>query len=155
MQTATDSMSRTSWLDNLDGNAILRERDLIRSEKNPAGLLAMSRSNWWRGVASGVHPAPIRVGPKMTGWRAGDVRDWLAAQVAVSEDRASFKAPSRKVLVRLQAAAAVHGYSLTQARNTDTAQVLLLLSKGDTTKVFNTPAEVEAFLVKVGSEVAA
>lgn len=153
MQTATETMSRTSWLDNLDGNAILRERDLIRSEKNPAGLLAMSRSNWWRGVASGVHPAPIRVGPKMTGWRAADVRDWLAAQVAVSEDRASFKAPSRKVLVRLQGAAAGRGYALTQVRRTDTAEVLLLLAKGDSTRVLNTPAEVEAFLAKLEGEV--
>ncbi|MDP3521409.1 MAG: hypothetical protein Q8S02_12390 [Hydrogenophaga sp.] len=152
--TETETIGRSNWLDSLDDQAQLSVIELLRSNRNPRGPISMSKSNWWRGVAAGVHPTPIRVGPKMTRWRAGDIRDWLEAQAAVSEDRASFKAPARKVLDRLQGAAAALDYTLTQVRRTDTAEVLLLLAKGDTTKVFNNPTELETFLAKQEREVA-
>ncbi|MFC7462888.1 helix-turn-helix transcriptional regulator [Hydrogenophaga defluvii] len=136
-------------------DAIIRIARLLITEKNPSGLIDASPSHWYSGVAKGVHPSPIRLSQNVSGWRAGDIREWLAAQVEVSDSRARFKAPSRKVLARLQGAAAGQGYALTQVRNMDTAQVLLLLSKGDATRMFNAPAEVEAFLAKLEGGVTA
>lgn len=37
-------------------------------------LIPVSRSTWWRGVKSGRYPAPVRIGPHMTAWRAEDIR---------------------------------------------------------------------------------
>lgn len=142
--------------DILPDEARLRQCHLVPNSRRPSGptLLPFKAASLWRKVAEGTFPAPERYPGRVTAWRVGDLRAWFAAQAAVSEDRASFKAPSRKAQDRLQAAAAAHGYTLTQARNTDTAQVLLLLSKADSTRMFNTPAEVETFLAKLGSGVA-
>jgi prophage regulatory protein len=40
----------------------------------PKGPLPISRSSWWAGVASGRYPKPVKLGPRITGWRAEDIR---------------------------------------------------------------------------------
>jgi prophage regulatory protein len=37
-------------------------------------LIPVSRSTWWAGVKSGRFPAPIKIGPRTTAWRAVDIR---------------------------------------------------------------------------------
>lgn len=41
-------------------------------------LIPVSASTWWEGCRSGRFPAPIKIGPRCTAWRASDVRDLLA-----------------------------------------------------------------------------
>lgn len=34
----------------------------------------MSQSAWWAGVKQGRYPAPVKLGPGLTAWKAEDVR---------------------------------------------------------------------------------
>ena len=36
-------------------------------------ILPISASSWWKGVRSGKYPAPIKLGPRTTCWRASDI----------------------------------------------------------------------------------
>ncbi|WNG28419.1 AlpA family phage regulatory protein [Cystobacter fuscus] len=54
----------------------------MSDEKKPAGLLRLpavlklvpvSRSTWWEGVRSGRFPQPIKLGPRISAWRAADI----------------------------------------------------------------------------------
>ena len=40
-------------------------------------IVPVSRSTWWAGVASGRFPAPVRLGSKLTFWKAADIRALL------------------------------------------------------------------------------
>lgn len=33
----------------------------------------VSRSTWWAGVKAGKYPAPVKLGPNTTAWRAEDI----------------------------------------------------------------------------------
>lgn len=136
----------TDWLNTLDDGAVLRERELLRSAKNPHGLLPMSRSRWWSGVASGAHPAPVRLGPKITGWRASDIRDWLSTQLELSSNQTGALRLGPKRLKTLKATAAQKGFELTLVRRADSGSYLFLLAGAGATYVLATPAEVETHL---------
>jgi predicted DNA-binding transcriptional regulator AlpA len=54
----------------------------MSDEKTPSGLLRLpailklipvSRSTWWAGVRSGRFPQPIKLGPRITAWKAADI----------------------------------------------------------------------------------
>jgi predicted DNA-binding transcriptional regulator AlpA len=34
----------------------------------------VSKSTWWAGVKSGRFPKPVKLGPRITAWRSGDIR---------------------------------------------------------------------------------
>lgn len=40
----------------------------------PQGPIPVSKSTWWEGVKSGRYPKPIKLGPRITAWRAEDIR---------------------------------------------------------------------------------
>jgi len=40
-------------------------------------LIPVARSTWWAGVKSGRYPAPVKLGPRMTAWKAEDVRSLI------------------------------------------------------------------------------
>ncbi len=40
----------------------------------PAGPIPVSRSTWWQGVKDGRYPQPVKLGPRVTAWRAADIR---------------------------------------------------------------------------------
>lgn len=42
-------------------------------------LIPVGRATWWAGVKSGRYPAPVKLGPRMTAWRAEDVRSLINA----------------------------------------------------------------------------
>jgi prophage regulatory protein len=42
-------------------------------------LYPVSRSEWWKGIAEGPYPKPVRIGKRMSAWRAGSIRTLLAA----------------------------------------------------------------------------
>ncbi len=37
-------------------------------------VIPVSRSTWWQGVKDGRFPKPIKLGPRITVWRAEDIR---------------------------------------------------------------------------------
>lgn len=39
----------------------------------PTGPIPVSRSTWWAGVKDGRFPKPVKLGPRITVWRAEDV----------------------------------------------------------------------------------
>ena len=40
----------------------------------PNGPIPVSKSTWWAGVKSKRFPQPVKLGPKITAWRAEDIR---------------------------------------------------------------------------------
>lgn len=36
-------------------------------------LYPVSKSTWWKGVAEGRYPAPVKIGQRATAWRAEDI----------------------------------------------------------------------------------
>lgn len=59
--------------DDLPNDALLREKQVLA----PGGPVPVSRSTWWAGVSSGRFPQPVRLGPRTTAWRVGDIRALL------------------------------------------------------------------------------
>jgi predicted DNA-binding transcriptional regulator AlpA len=54
----------------------------LSSILEPTGLLPISRSSWWAGVASGRYPKPVKFGPRITAWRVEDVRKLIEHGIA-------------------------------------------------------------------------
>lgn len=69
--------------DALPDSAFIREAQLVQSTKRPsvAALLPFSAPTLWRMVKAHKFPAPYRLsGARVTAWKVGEVRAWLAAQ---------------------------------------------------------------------------
>lgn len=43
-------------------------------------VFPVSRSTWWEGVRQKRYPQPVKLGPRITAWKAEDIRAFLAAQ---------------------------------------------------------------------------
>jgi len=52
---------------------------LALTANDAAGLLGISRAQFWKLHASGKLPVPVYLGVKAPRWRAEELRDWLAA----------------------------------------------------------------------------
>ena len=37
-------------------------------------FIPVGKSTWWQGVKDGRYPAPVKLGPMTTAWRAEDIR---------------------------------------------------------------------------------
>jgi prophage regulatory protein len=61
----------------LDNDAYVRQSGLIRSRKNPNGIVPVSAATLWRKVRNGTFPAPVKLSDRITAWRVGDIRAWL------------------------------------------------------------------------------
>ena len=74
----------TSVFDHLPDSALVRESQLVQSPKRPHGTapLPFSAATLWRMSRAGTFPKPVRLSAKVTAWRVGDVRSWLATQAA-------------------------------------------------------------------------
>lgn len=68
--------------DALPDSAYLREAQLVPSSKRPGvpAVLPFSPPTLWRKVRAGTFPKPVKLSERVTAWRVGDVRAWLAAQ---------------------------------------------------------------------------
>lgn len=68
--------------DELPDSALVRQAQLVRSPKHPTrpAPLPFSAATFWRRVQEGTFPSPIKLSERITAWRVGDVRAWLAAQ---------------------------------------------------------------------------
>ncbi len=46
----------------------------LRAILAPQGPIPVSKSTWWEGVRTGRYPKPLKLGPRVTVWRAEDIR---------------------------------------------------------------------------------
>ena len=46
----------------------------LRSILAPVGPIPVSKSTWWAGVKDGRFPKPMKLGSRITVWRAEDIR---------------------------------------------------------------------------------
>jgi len=44
----------------------------------PAGPIPVGKSTWWAGVKSGRFPKPVKLGPRITAWRAEEIQALVA-----------------------------------------------------------------------------
>lgn len=51
----------------------------------PKGMFPLSASSWWAGVRSGLYPQPIKLGPRLTVWRADDLEKLAQHGVGLSQ----------------------------------------------------------------------
>ncbi len=51
----------------------LRMRDIIGDKNNP-GIIPVSRSSWYKGIAEGRYPKPVKLGERTSAWRVEDIR---------------------------------------------------------------------------------
>lgn len=42
-------------------------------------LIPVKKSTWWKGVADGRFPQPVKLGPRVTAWRVEDIRALIAS----------------------------------------------------------------------------
>ena len=76
-----------SVFDALPDGAFIRESQLVQSPKRPGALapLPFSAPTVWRKVADCTFPKPIKLSSgRVTCWKVGDVRAWMAAQEALA-----------------------------------------------------------------------
>jgi hypothetical protein len=45
-------------------------------------FIPLSKSTWWLGVRSGRYPQPVKLGPRITAWRADDIRKLIGSDAA-------------------------------------------------------------------------
>lgn len=45
-------------------------------------VIPISRSSWWSWVKDGKAPAPVKLGPRTTVWKAGDIRAFVESFTA-------------------------------------------------------------------------
>jgi prophage regulatory protein len=48
-------------------------------KKNIPPIIPVKKSTWWKGCINGQFPAPIKLSPRVTVWRAEDIRALVAS----------------------------------------------------------------------------
>jgi prophage regulatory protein len=68
--------------DALPDSAFIRESQLIYSPERPTfpAPLPFSVATLWRKVAIGTFPKPVKLSERVTCWKVGEVRAWMATQ---------------------------------------------------------------------------
>ena len=71
--------------DDRPGSGWVRQSDLVRDPKHPTRPvpLPVSPATFWRWVRDGKFPEPTKLGKRITAWKVGEVRAWMAAQATV------------------------------------------------------------------------
>jgi predicted DNA-binding transcriptional regulator AlpA len=56
-------------------------------------LIPIGKTTWWNGVKTGRFPAPVKLGPRITAWRAEDIHAYIAQsnQAAYPKDASNSK----------------------------------------------------------------
>jgi prophage regulatory protein len=58
----------------------LPETGFIRMKRLVPAIVPVGRSTLYEWIKQGRFPAPVKLGPKATGFRVEDVRTWLASR---------------------------------------------------------------------------
>jgi prophage regulatory protein len=54
--------------------AVLKQADTCLRLPQVLKIIPVSRSTWWAGVKRGIYPAPIKLGRRITAWKASDIQ---------------------------------------------------------------------------------
>jgi predicted DNA-binding transcriptional regulator AlpA len=60
----------------------------------PNGPVPVGRTTWWEGVKSGRFPKPLKLGPRITAWRAEDINHLIEAGIPAATDARPTTPPS-------------------------------------------------------------
>ncbi len=60
-----------------DRSAPLPDQGFVRLPQI-LNVLPIGRSTWWAGVRSGRFPPPTKLGPRISVWKASEIRELLA-----------------------------------------------------------------------------
>lgn len=63
-------------LESLPPTAYIRQKLLL------SHVVPFSAATLWRKVSTGEFPAPVKLSTRVTGWRVGEVKAWLAKPIA-------------------------------------------------------------------------
>ena len=66
-----------SAFDALPDSAYVRQSDLLKSIKNPAGPIPFSPATLWRKVKNGTFPKTHKLSERVTAFNVGAVRAWM------------------------------------------------------------------------------
>lgn len=82
----TSNVSAANF-DTLPDSAFIREAQLVQSPKRPEAQapLPFSAPTLWRKVKAGTFPKPIKLSDRVTAWKVGDVRAWIASHCATQQ----------------------------------------------------------------------
>lgn len=82
----TQKAINIALFDVLADSAYIRESQLVTSSDKPdlPVPLPFSAQTLWRKVKARDFPQPIKLSERVTAWRVGDVRAWLAQRTAES-----------------------------------------------------------------------
>lgn len=75
---STHRVADPEWFSSLAPESYVREDQFLRSERNPSPLIPVPSSTWWRWVRTGLAPQPVKLGPGVTAWNVGQLRNWLS-----------------------------------------------------------------------------
>lgn len=71
----------------IQNNEILSTAGFLRiwqivgdKKKGIPPLIPISKSAWWDGVKTGRYPAPVKLSPRVTAWKAQDIRALIEQQ---------------------------------------------------------------------------
>lgn len=75
---------QASLFDALSDGALVRQYQLVSSVYHPGTpvLLPFSAPTLWRMIKRGTFPQPIKLSSRVTCWRVGQIRAWLASQAS-------------------------------------------------------------------------
>ena len=78
------SAQAISVFDALPDGAFIRESQLVQSPKrrDTPVPLPFSAPTLWRKVKAGTFPKPVKLSERVTAWRVGDIRAWVAKQTS-------------------------------------------------------------------------
>ena len=73
--------------DSLPDSAFIRESQLVQSPKRPdtPAPLPFRAPTLWRKVKAGTFPKPVKLSERVTAWKVGDVRAWIAGHCATQQ----------------------------------------------------------------------
>lgn len=56
-----------------------RNQKLIRLKQivAPRGIINVSKSTWYNWIKLGLAPKPMKLGKRVSVWRAADIQDWI------------------------------------------------------------------------------
>ena len=82
----TSNVSAANF-DTLPDSAFIREAQLVQSPKRPEtpAPLPFSAPTLWRKVKAGTFPQPVKLSDRVTAWKVGDVRAWIASHCEMQQ----------------------------------------------------------------------
>lgn len=81
---AQDAVDRAEDLANMpvEVRAAVAHLPPLVSTAQTLAWVGYSKPGWWKGIAEGRFPKPIKIGPNRVAWLRSDLAQWLAQRIA-------------------------------------------------------------------------